>query len=209
MIALIGHEGIVPGPYLDSVGVQTYGVGHTAAAGDPIPAQMPAGMPADLDAELLRVFDVFRADVARYAEAVDRAITVPVSQEQFDAAVSFHYNTGGIARAAWVTALNAGDTKVAARKIMNWNKPPEIIPRRQDEQRLFRDGVYPTGALNVWNVTTDRRIVWRTARVLDPETALFMIHYARPDVLWPDEVPNQGFWASIVAAILGLFGGRK
>ena len=33
IIALLGHEGIVPGPYYDSVGVLTYGVGHTASAG--------------------------------------------------------------------------------------------------------------------------------------------------------------------------------
>ena len=57
--ALMQHEGIVPGPYFDSKGVQTYGIGHTKAAGAPDPANMPAGMPEDLDTELGRVFDVF------------------------------------------------------------------------------------------------------------------------------------------------------
>ena len=37
IIALISHEGIVPGPYKDSKGILTYGVGHTKAAGAPDP----------------------------------------------------------------------------------------------------------------------------------------------------------------------------
>lgn len=30
IVALIAHEGIVPGPYRDSKGIWTWGVGHTA-----------------------------------------------------------------------------------------------------------------------------------------------------------------------------------
>lgn len=108
IIALMGHEGIVPGPYLDSVGVLTYGVGHTAAAGTPDPANLASGMPENLDAELQVVFRVFRRDLAKYEAEVSRAIKVPVSQHEFDAAVSFHFNTGAIGRASWVKSLNAG-----------------------------------------------------------------------------------------------------
>jgi lysozyme len=170
--ALIEHEGIVPGPYFDSVGVQTYGVGHTAAAGAPDPALMPAGMPKNLDAELERVFDVFRNDLAKYEADVDRAITVPVSQHEFDAAVCFHYNTGAISTAKWVKTLNAGDRAKAAEQIMNWTKPEEIIPRRQAEQRLFRDGVYPDGQIVVWQVNSARKVIWTPARTLSHDGAL-------------------------------------
>ena len=38
LLALMRHEGIVPGPYLDVKNVWTYGVGHTAAAGPPAAA---------------------------------------------------------------------------------------------------------------------------------------------------------------------------
>ncbi|MGW7506109.1 lysozyme, partial [Streptomyces albidoflavus] len=71
---LVAHEGVVPGPYLDSVGVWTWGVGHTAAAGAPIPSAMPRGMPADLDAALREVFMVFRRDLAKYEADVERAL---------------------------------------------------------------------------------------------------------------------------------------
>ena len=46
LLALVRHEGIVPGPYLDVKQVWTFGIGHTAAAGPPDPATMPRGMPA-------------------------------------------------------------------------------------------------------------------------------------------------------------------
>jgi GH24 family phage-related lysozyme (muramidase) len=124
--ALALHEGIVPAPYRDSVGVWTYGIGHTAAAGPPVPANMPKGMPADLDAALRHVFEVFRADLPKYEEGVRRAVKVPVTQAQFDALVSFHYNTGAIGRASLVKKLNAGDVKGAAAGFMAWVKPKEI-----------------------------------------------------------------------------------
>ena len=65
LLALVRHEGLVPGPYLDVKQVWTFGIGHTAAAGPPNPATMPRGMPDDLDAGIREAFRVFRADLAR------------------------------------------------------------------------------------------------------------------------------------------------
>lgn len=164
--ALIAHEGIVPGPYLDSVGVWTYGIGHTAAAGYPNPASLPRGVPADLDAALAEVFKVFTDDLEAYAEAVSRAIRVPVAQHEFDAAVSFHYSTGRISTATWVKTLNVGSRERAADQIMNWRSPAEIIPRREDEQTLFRDGVYPKARGTVWGVSNSGRVIWTPLKTL-------------------------------------------
>lgn len=206
VIALIGHEGIVPGPYFDSKGVLTYGVGHTAAAGGPDPARMVRGMPDDLDAALLRVFEVFRADLARYEAAVSAAIKVPVTQAEFDAAVSFHYNTGAIGRASWVKALNAGDRRAAAAQIMNWRKPAEIIARREAEQRLFRDGAYPDSRINVWPVDTAGRVTWRPVRVLTAAEALALLRGAgRPDVEPPTIA--QSFFTALLRKILSILKG--
>lgn len=89
MIALMQHEGIVPAPYADSVGVWTYGIGHTAAAGAPDPKTLPMGMPDDLDAALREVMAVFKRDIATYEAAVNKAVKVPLEQHEFDALVSF------------------------------------------------------------------------------------------------------------------------
>ena len=138
LIELVCHEGIVPYPYLDSVGVWTYGIGHTASAGDPNPKTMPRGVATSLRA----CVELFRKDLAKYEAAVARAVKVPLKPHEFDAIVSWHYNTGAVASASWIKRLNAGDRAGAIEGIMDWNKPAEIIGRRTAERNLFRDGVY-------------------------------------------------------------------
>ena len=150
LVALIRHEGVVPAPYLDVKGVWTFGIGHTAAAGAPDPARMPRGMPADLDAGIREAFRVFRADLARYEAEVARAVTVPLAAHEFDALVSFHYNTGAIARAALTRHLNAGDRAAAAEAFLNWLRPASLRARREAERDLFRHGRYPGGTIPVW-----------------------------------------------------------
>lgn len=144
LIALARKEGVVLVGYKDSVGVWTIGVGHTAAAGPPIPK-------AGLKITLTQAIALFQKDVILYESAVLRAIKVPLAQHEFDALVSFHYNTGGIARAQLTKALNRGDREGAARGFMGWTNPPSILGRRKEEQHLFRTGEY--GSLNkvpVW-----------------------------------------------------------
>jgi lysozyme len=158
LLALIRHEGVVPGPYLDVKGVWTFGIGHTAAAGPPDPGLMPRGMPADLDAGVCEAFRVFRADLARYEAEVLRAVRVPLVQHEFDALVSFHYNTGGIARATLTKNLNAGERAAAADAFMNWLKPAALRARREAERDLFRHGRYPVGTLPVWAVDAVGRV---------------------------------------------------
>ena len=79
LLALIRHEGIVPGPYRDARGVWTFGIGHTASAGSPDPARMPRGIPADLDAGIREAFKIFRTDLARYEAEVLRAVKVSLA----------------------------------------------------------------------------------------------------------------------------------
>lgn len=175
IFALALHEGIIPAPYRDSVGVWTYGLGHTAAAGGPDPAKMARGMPANLDAALAAVFATFRADLPKYEAAVNRAVKVPITQAQFDALVSFHYNTGAIGKASLVKRLNAGDVAGAAAGFMAWKKPPEIIDRRKAEQALFAKGTYPTGQATVWQVDKAGRVIWKPVKRLTKAQVLALL----------------------------------
>jgi lysozyme len=202
VIALLLHEGIVPGPYLDSVGVWTYGVGHTAAAGQPNPATMPRGMPDDLDAALRDVFDVFRRDLVKYEQAVNRALRVQVKQHEFDALVSFHYNTGGIARAKLTAHLNNGDRKAAAAAFMGWVRPPEIKGRRKAEQALFETGRYPEGNIPVFPVSSSGRVTFRAVRSIRPSEALALISGGKPAPAQPDPAEQpRGLLAAILALV--------
>jgi len=162
--AIALHEGIVPAPYLDSVNVWTFGLGHTASAGAPNPATMPRGNPENVNAVLGEVFKVFRRDLAKFEKRVNDAVKVPLKQHEFDALVSFDFNTGGIHRAKITEHLNNGDRAAAARGFMGWLRPPEIRSRRESEMRLFRDGTYPTGLVSVFGVTAGNKPDFRQVR---------------------------------------------
>lgn len=164
--AIAAHEGFVPGPYRDSVGVWTIYIGHTATAGGIDPAQMARGMPDDLDAAIRAGYAVFRQDLAKFEKRVADALGPDVAQHEFDAAVSFDFNTGGIHRATWVKSLRAGDRDKAAVEIMNWSKPAAIIGRRMAEQRLFRYGLYPDKPMTVWGVLPSGKVLWQPERTI-------------------------------------------
>lgn len=164
--ALAQNEGLVPGPYLDSVKVWTWGIGHTKAAGAPDPAAMRRGMPADLNGVVDAAIKVFREDLERYEAQVAAALKVPVAQHEFDALVSFHYNTGAIGRASLVAALNRGDRAAAATGFMSWLKPPELVGRRTKELALFKFGVYPAGVVNVWRVSIGGHVIFKPIMTL-------------------------------------------
>jgi len=176
LLALIRHEGVVPGPYLDVKDVWTFGIGHTAAAGPPDPARMTRGMPADLDAGIREAFRLFHADLATYEVEVLRTVKVPLEPHEFDALVSFHYNTGGIAKALLTRHLNAGDRVAAAAAFMSWLRPAAIRSRRETERDLFAKGRYPTGTIPVWSVDRNGRVDFsRPIRRLSETEALALL----------------------------------
>ncbi len=181
LLALVRHEGLVPGPYLDVAGVWTFGIGHTAAAGPPDPARMPRGMPGNIDAGIREAFRVFRTDLVAYEAAVLRAVKAPLAPHEFDALVSFHYNTGGIARAALTMALNAGTRAAAADAYLGWLKPAGIRSRREAERDLFRHGRYPPGTIPVWAGDRNGRVDFsRPVRRLTEPAALALLAGSDP-----------------------------
>ena len=207
LLALARHEGIVPGPYRDSTGTWTFGIGHTAAAGPPHPATMPRGMPADLDAGISEAFRLFREDIGSYEADVRRAVTVPLEPHEFDALVSFHFNTGGIARAALTRHLDAGDREAAARAFLNWRRPASTIPRREAERDLFRHGRYPDGTIPVWDVDAQGRVDFsRPVRRFTETQALSLLRPspAPPPSASKPDAPT-GWLARLVTILSRLF----
>ena len=208
LVEIASHEGIVLSPYKDSVGVWTFGIGHTAAAGPPDPAQLPKGV----ERPMIEALEVFRRDLVKYEREVDEAVMVPLAQHEFDALVSFHYNTGGIHRAKLTEYLNAGNRAAAAGAFMGWSKPPEIIPRRQKEQRLFRDGVYSNdGYVTVYPADSAGRVLWSKARRVK---ASDLFGAGSPAAETPPPVaPAPTGFARLIAAIVAflsrLFRGSK
>lgn len=133
--AIARREGNKLKAYKDTKGIWTIGVGHTAAAGEPRPRAGMTITAAESDAILER-------DLANVEKAVNAAIKVPMTQNQFDAMVSLAFNigNGGFAKSTVVKRLNAGDVAGAGEAFLLWNKPKEIIGRRKQERAQFLSG---------------------------------------------------------------------
>lgn len=86
------------------------------------------------------------ADLVRFAADVDRALgSAPTSQSQFDALVSFHYNTGAIAKATLTKLHRAGKFDAAADEFGKWvnaagKRLTGLVRRRAAEAALYRGG---------------------------------------------------------------------
>ena len=82
-------------------------------------------------------------DLERYSAEVARALDgTPTTQAQFDALVSFHYNTGAIARATLTRRHNAGDHRGAAEEFARWKFAGNrvlkgLVRRRAAEAALY------------------------------------------------------------------------
>jgi lysozyme len=169
IIEIAAHEGIVDMPYRDSKGVWTVGIGHTAKAGPPDPSKLPRGRRLPLS----EIFRIFAGDLAAFEKRVNKAVKVPVAQHEFDAVVSFDFNTGGIDRATLVRHLNRGNRAKAATAFMNWSKPPEIIDRRSKEMELSRAGHYSSGGkVRIYPADRQGRVDWRRGKTVDAEKIL-------------------------------------
>lgn len=125
-------EGIFLQAYRCPANVLTIGYGHTAGVqpGDVITAEQA---------------DTFlQEDVAESVRAVNRLVTVPLTQNQFDALVSFVFNLGigNFRTSTLLKKLNAGDYSGAAEEFPRWVRAggkqlPGLIKRRDAEKTLF------------------------------------------------------------------------
>lgn len=164
-LEIISHEAIVPEAYKDSVGVWTWGIGVTNASGHSVDRYK------DNPQTIERCLEVYLWLLrAKYIPSVVRAFDgFCLSEAQFAAALSFHYNTGAIERASWVSKVKAGDIAGARRSIMEWKKPPEILKRRAAERDLFFEGHWSQdGKVTVYQVRKPSYSPnWKTARRFD------------------------------------------
>lgn len=124
--------------YKCPAGIWTIGYGHTSAAGAP---DVQPGMTItyqEANAILVR-------DLGKYEDAVDRLVKVPLTQNQFDALVSFTYNVGegALAKSTLLKKLNAGQYDAVPAELMKWTKGggkelPGLVRRRRAECAMWR-----------------------------------------------------------------------
>ena len=129
-------EGFRLTAYKDGGGVWTIGWGHTGS--DVTPGRSITQERADF---------LFDADIIEFEEGVNSLVKVPLTQNQFDALVSFAYNCGGDAleNSTLLRLLNEGEYVRAAAQLPRWNKDNGVVVkglvrRRAAERQLFEGG---------------------------------------------------------------------
>ena len=140
-----GFESLRLKAYRDAVGVWTIGYGSTSGVkeGQIITRE---------EAEDLLIHDVWFFEVG-----VRDLVKVPLTQEQFDALVSFAFNVGldqdeddkaeGLGDSTLLKKLNKGDYQGAGDQFLLWNKAGGkvlrgLTRRREAERLLFLEGQY-------------------------------------------------------------------
>lgn len=131
-----------PNPYPDPPGqTATYsiGYGHKIVPGDPY---WPYGSLTSISQD--QASGQFDADVGAAAAVVQRLVTVPLTQGQFDALTDFVYNVGqgNFASSTLLAKLNTSDYAGAANEFNRWiyangQVNGGLVARRQDETNLF------------------------------------------------------------------------
>lgn len=130
---IANFEGFSATPYPDAGGY-SIGYGHYMGAVVTIPGPITQAQGLDL----------LQADVASAARTVSSLVSVPLTQNQYDALVSLAYNIGSnaFANSTLVSLLNQGDYAGAAAQFPVWNKSQgkviaALVSRREAEKGLF------------------------------------------------------------------------
>lgn len=208
LLELISHEAIVRTAYKDSVGVWTWSVGITSASGHKVERYI------NNEQTMERCLEVFIWAVEKYAKDVLAAFpSITLTESQFAAALSFHYNTGAIKRASWVKSFNAGKIADAKKQFMDWSKPSEIIPRRTKERDLFFDGKWSSdGRVTEYKTYANGNVNWSSAKRVDIREDLRRAMKQDPIKEVPKEDETQAdvpWYISVLNAFISLFVKRK
>jgi len=125
-------EGCELEAYQDSVDVWTIGYGHTK--------DISEGMKITKEeAEAM-----LECELDEYEGYINKLVTVPLEQNQFDALVCWVYNLGptNLKESTLLKLLNAGDYHTTPNQIKRWNKAggetlKGLVRRREAEALLF------------------------------------------------------------------------
>lgn len=128
-------EGFSSTPYQDVAGKLSIGYGHLIKQGESFP---DTGIDEEAAQELLA------KDTETAQKEVCDAVTADVTQNQYDALVSFTFNLGGgtLLRSTLLERLNNGDYAGCAAEFPKWNHAGGVevagLTRRRDaEMQLF------------------------------------------------------------------------
>lgn len=130
-------EGLFLHAYQDSVGVWTIGYGHTSAAGG---LAVNPGMTITRE----QADEMLADDLSRVEQNVESCIHVPLQQYEFDALVSFDFNTGSLRKGSIDDKINQGKKQAAMNTLLLYNHAGGNVlaglTRRRHAEKLMFEG---------------------------------------------------------------------
>ena len=200
ILAIINEEALVLSTYRDAAGVLTIGAGHTATAGGMAPK--PGG-----GITIEQGIALFAADLARFERRVSAAVKRTLTQHEFDALVSFDFNTGAIEGGTVDDKLDRGDSEGAMATLQQYDKAggrklAGLDRRRDAEVAMFRHGAYPAvSAIKVYDT-------WPGKLRLVPVSSLDLSAFSVPPEVAADApIPARprGLLAALIDLMLAIF----
>lgn len=136
-------EGCSLTTYKDSAGLFTIGYGHLLGDGKKLPDIAKYKLTRK-QADMLLHYDVVPKE-----KAVERLCPIKLTQNEFDALVSFTFNlgAGALQRSTLRQKLNRGDKVGAAKVLLRYNRAggkvvKGLVNRRMAEYKLFMSNQY-------------------------------------------------------------------
>ena len=128
LVSVAVNEGYSPTTYLDAVGIPTIGFGETR------------GVEVGEKTTPVRAIIQLQDSLDAHAKGMVQCIHVPISQNEYNAYLSFTYNVGvgAFCGSTLNKKLNAGQYDSACKELLNWNHAggkilPGLTKRRQQE----------------------------------------------------------------------------
>tara|TARA_B110000483_G_scaffold27715_1_gene33519 strand:+ start:453 stop:881 length:429 start_codon:yes stop_codon:yes gene_type:complete len=125
-------EGLELSAYKCAAGVWTIGYGHIK------------GVQEGMSISEARANEMLNEELTEYENYINKGVTVPLSQCQFDAMVSWVYNlgNGNLSSSTLLKVLNSGDYAGVPAQMLRWNKAggkvlAGLTRRRQAEADMF------------------------------------------------------------------------
>lgn len=132
-------EGLRLDAYRCSADKWTIGYGHTGPVNGKAIHQGMSITKAEAE-------ELLKQDVQKFVADVNRLVTVPLTQAQFDALVCWHFNTGALAKSTLLKKLNAGKYEEVDDEMLRWNKIGKTTSQGLKNRRAAEVVLWGTGA---------------------------------------------------------------
>lgn len=170
------HEALVRQAYKDSAGVWTWSIGLTSATGHKVDRYI--GSPQSVKYCL----EVYVWALKNYAKQVDAVFGgFELTEAQFAAALSFHWNTGAIRTASWVSEFKQGNLREAEARLKAWNKvngevSTGLVKRRKKEADLFFRGVWSNDGTvtEITRLNSNHEPIFKSAKKINVSREMLM-----------------------------------